>query len=569
MVKWRVAARIPVSNEEDRPALPRTKLLFFNPDNLYRFIHAHGVPRAGERSLILMEGQPANPAFGLRRCFMLCLPALLIGALLRIWFLAAIPEAYYGSDSPSYFEATAKLWSRNHGRTLFTEKRRWLYPMLLMPLPLLPVSPARTIPIFQALLGLGTVFGVGWITGNVTRLRAVWVPVVTTLCAISPKILWYEHEVVAESVFLALFVLTVALAMPPGSLLDRKRLFWFFVSAAGVAALKPHGRGIWLGCILYALLITGNPLRWGGRCWGALAAALVIMLTSGEKQQANWLLLDSTLPLVNLDAPKWKEYRDAIRPLVLQARQELDQYAWAQQKYKKQLGDGNPATIDPVWANLTRREKEFSEVCGGLGKEAVRAHPFTFARLAFTKIGISFASPGHYIEKMNPAEFWRSQTEQNADHWSDVRRQLHWFYGMEKPGYDQKATERASYHNATLPFLAAVSNAMVWMRDNSDAAGKHWLTPCWPIVLAAFGFLACLTPARLAPLSLLWLPTSLCLVSVHAIGDYNSQYVQPVEWVLLVFIAIGLDAFIEALRSLATPSMAKATPATALQQAES
>jgi len=495
---------------------------------------------------------------------MLCLPALLIGALLRIWFLAAIPEAYYGSDSPSYFEATAKLWTRNHGRTLFTEKRRWLYPMLLMPLPVLPISPARTIPILQSLLGLGTVFGIGWIAGNLTRLRAVWVPAVTILAAISPKILWYEHEVVAESVFLAMFVLAVALAMPPGSLLDRKRLFWFLLAAAGVAALKPHGRGIWLGCALYAVLVTGNPFAWGRRCWGAIVAALVIMLTSGERQQASWLLLDSTLPLVNLDGVKWREYRQALRPLVLQARQELDQYAWAQQKYKKQLGDGNPATVDPVWASLTNREEEYSEVCSGLGKEAVLAHPLTFARLAITKIGISFASPGHYLERMNPADFWRSQQKQNADRWQGVRRQLHWFYGMDRPEYEEKVKERATRQNATLPFLSAVSDSMVWMRDNTDAAGKHWLSPCWPLVLAVLGFLVCLTPSRFVAMSVLWLPTILCLVSVHAIGDYNSQYVQPVEWVGLVLIAIGLDAFVQAGCSLAARLLPKRTPAPTL-----
>ncbi len=505
----------------------------------------------------------ARPRFNLRECFLLCLPALIFGAILRIWFLAVIPEAYYGSDSPSYFEATAKLWSRNHGRTLFTEKRRWLYPMLLMPLPALPLSPARTIPILQSILGLATVYGIGWVAGNLTRLRAVWVPAVTMLAAVSPKILWYEHEVVAECVFLAVFVLTVALAMPPGAVLDRKRLFWFLLAAAGVAALKPHGRGIWLGCVIFAALVTRNPFRWGAKCWGALAAALVIMLTSGEKQQASWLLLDSTLPLVNLEGAKWHNYREALRPLVLQARQELDQYAWAQQKYKKQLGDGNPATIDPVWASLTGREKEYSEVCGGLGKEAVRAHPFTFARLAFTKIGISFASPGHYLERMNPAEFWRSQSEQVSDHWTDFRRQLHWFYGMDRPQFEQRAAQRSVAHNATLPFLNAVSDSMAWMRDNKDAAGRHWLTPCWPLVLAALGFFVCLTPARFVATSVLWLPTILCLVSVHAIGDYNSQYVQPVEWVGLVLIAIALDAFVDAVRALASRAGARPSPAPA------
>src|SRR5258708_4115775 len=117
--------------------------------------------------------QPAHFAkpFSLRECLMLCLPALILGATLRIWFLAAIPEGSYGSDSPSYFQAVDRLW--NEHRISFSHKRRWLYPILLTPVPALPFSPAHSIPVLQHLLGLATVFGVGWIVGNLTRLRAL------------------------------------------------------------------------------------------------------------------------------------------------------------------------------------------------------------------------------------------------------------------------------------------------------------------------------------------------------------------------------------------------------------
>ncbi len=483
--------------------------------------------------------------FTLRQCLPLCLPALILGAVLRLCLLAAEPEGFYGSDSPSYFEAAAKVWSRNHGNMLFTEKRRWLYPLLLVPLPILPAGPARTIPLFQHLLGLATLFGIGWIAGNLTRLRSLWVPVVTVLAAISPKILWYEQEVVSEPVFLAAFVLTVALAMPPGALKDRKRLFWFLLAAAAVAATKPHGRGVWLGCVLCAIPLAGNPLKWGGKCWGALAAAALIMSTSGEKQQADWLLLSSTLPLVNLEAPALKPYRDAIRPLVLDARRQLDQFPWNEAKYKKALGDADPSKIDPVWASLASREKEFSMVCLALARGAIWEHPFWFARFTFTKIGISFADRGHYIERMDPQEFWKDQDRENSDNWSDHRRQLQLFYNIEEPQYAKLSAERRRRRNAALPFLSAVARRMVWMRDNQDpVTGKHWLTPCWPGVLALLGFLTCLAPGRFVRRAVLWLPASLCLISVHAIGDHNVQYVETVEWLGFLLIAVLLDAVV-------------------------
>jgi hypothetical protein len=136
---------------------------------------------------------------------------------------------------------------------------------------LFPPNPACAIPFIQHIVGIITILGLGWIVGNLTRLRFFWVPAVTLLYAVWPKVIWYEHEIVTESVFLSAFILTAALAFPVESLRDRRRLFWFFVAAAAVVALKPHGRGIWLGSILAAWLITReNPLHWGRNAWSAI-----------------------------------------------------------------------------------------------------------------------------------------------------------------------------------------------------------------------------------------------------------------------------------------------------------
>jgi len=489
---------------------------------------------------------------------MLCLPALILGAVLRLLFLVAIPEAFYGSDSPSYFQAADRLWGERH-QIRFIRKRRWLYPMLLMTSPMLPATPARSIPIIQHLLGLATIFGIGWVAGNLTRLRFLWVPSVTVLAALLPQLLWDEHEVISDSVFLAAFVLTAALAMPYGRLLDRKRLFWFLLAAAAVPALKPHGRGIWLGCVLYAVLVTGNPLKWNFKCWGTILAAVFIFLSSGEKRQGDWLLLDSALPLVDLNAPKWKQYRDALRPLVLRARQESGQYAWDEKDYKKALGDGNPKLIDPVWANLVPRQTEYLEVCRGLAFGAIFAHPFTFAELTIAKIGIAFAHSSKLEEKMNPAAFWKTQESENSGRWLHDASQLGLFYQMDQPRYEKLVQERQARRNAIVPFLHAFSEKLAWLREYRDSAtGNYYLGPGWLGVLAAFGFLVCLLPGRFAATSVLWLPAILYLVTVFAIGNGKGDYVQPVSWVGLVLAAIGLDQAIHAAHRLVSGLRAKA-----------
>jgi len=479
-----------------------------------------------------------NAAFGWRRCLLLCLPAILVGAAIRVAFLTAIPEGFYGADSPSYFVAAERIWQEH--RISFPARRRWLYPLLLVPSPALLVSPARSAPVLQHLLGLATLFGIGWITGCLTKLRNLWIPAVTLIAAILPQMVWDEHELISETVFLALFVLTAALAMPPGALKDRKRLFWFLLSAAAVASVKPHGRGIWLGCVVFAVLPAGNPFKWGGKCWGALGAAALIILTSGEKQQGDWLLLSSTLPLVKLEGSKWKEYRDSLRPIVLRARAEGDQYPWDQKGYKKPLSDPDPSKIGPVWAGLTTREKEFSKVCAGLAREAILDHPFAFANITATKIGIAFANCDILDPKLEPPAFWELQQTVNDDRWKNHPSELRLFYGMDQADYEKKVAERQTRHNPLYLPLKAAASRVAWMHEYKDA-GKYRLAPGWLGVLALLGLLFCFTPARFAATSVLWLPAFLYLLTVFAIADRKAEYVQPVEWIGLVLAAIALD----------------------------
>jgi len=59
----------------------------------------------------------------------LCVPALLIGLVVRLMFLTATPESYYGPDSNSYFNTARAAWV-DHDLS-FNSKRRFLYPLCL------------------------------------------------------------------------------------------------------------------------------------------------------------------------------------------------------------------------------------------------------------------------------------------------------------------------------------------------------------------------------------------------------------------------------------------------------
>ncbi len=480
--------------------------------------------------------------FTWRQCLWLCVPALVVGAILRIWLSVAIPEGFFGPDSNSYFETTTRAWLKHSLKV--SDKRRWIYPVLLVPTPLIPPSPARVIPIAQHAVGLVTILGLGWIVGNLTRFRGLWVPLVTTLYAVWPRTLWYEHEIVAESIFLSAFVLMTALAFPIGVLKDRRRLFWFLLAAALVVAVKPHGRGIWLAALLVAALITRNPLKWDWKCWGAVGVGLLVVLTSGKSSQGNWLLLNSALPLIPTEGEKWPEYREVLKPLITETRRDGLSYAWTQGLYKKRLNNPDPDAVSPIWAKLIKDKLKFSEVCSTLAREGILAHPITFAQLTVMKSLIALRDE-ESESAFTPERFWALQATRNDSRWIDDPREMELVYKMNAAQYATLTAERATRSFGAAPFLARLPRTFALLdADYDDVGRKFTLRPYWMGILVLLGLAVCLLPRRFAATSVLWLPVGCYFVTVFAVGDRLPRYVQPVEWVGWVLVVVGLDALL-------------------------
>ena len=334
-------------------------------------------------------GTPPQAAVPFQQVLLLCVPALIIGLVFRVSFLIAIPEVYYGADSNSYFEAAWKLWTQ--GDFILNAKRRFLYPIVLIFMPLLPGSTAVGTAVVQHLLGLVVIVGIGWVVAQMTRLPNLWVPLVTCVAAIWPRMLWYEHEMIAEVWLLAAFVAAVAIAVPCGSLKDPRRLFWFLIAAAAIVASKPHGRPLWLGLMVVAVAMAGNPLKWEKKSLAVLAFAVLIILTAGSGQQGSWLFLNSTLPFVQTQGEPYAEYRAILRPLVEKARANLPNYATQQSRYKKVLNGSRPDLGDE-WPALAKNKKLYKKVATRLALEGVISHPLEYAHLVLRKIA---AAAGH------------------------------------------------------------------------------------------------------------------------------------------------------------------------------
>ncbi|HEX8371171.1 MAG TPA: hypothetical protein VF585_00190, partial [Chthoniobacterales bacterium] len=324
-----------------------------------------------------------------------------------------------------------------------------------------------------------------------------------------------------------------------------RRLFWFLIAAALVAAWKPHGRGIWMACVLIALWRNGNPLHWARRSWGALAFALVVILSSGSSGQGSWLLLNSVLPLVPLEGKAYAEERAALQPLLLEARSVHQNYAWEQVNFKYRLNSPKAEVVSEKWADTVRKGRHFNKVCRTLAFEALRADPLTFARYTLQKLGIAL-SEGGWIKRFQPKNFWPDQNDENSSRWKKRPKEVRLLYRMDAAEYDQMARERGQRQFAPARFIRRITEGWGYFRQNLSPSGNS-LSLRLTGWLALAGLLCASLPRNVKRLSILWLPATFYAVTVFAVGDRLGRYAYPLNWLGVILIAIALDHMLQLL----------------------
>lgn len=290
-----------------------------------------------------------------RKFLILMVPALLVGLTLRVALMAAIPEGFFGADSNSYYELSHNLYAE--GFVYLNEKRRWLYPIFLALVDGLPAPALSLVPAIQHFVGLLTVVGIGWCTAQLVDRPRMVVPVVTVLAAVWPRMLWYEHEFIAESFLLAAYVAVIALLLTPNIAQSRQGLIVLMAAFVLLAGMKGAGRFLWLGSVLGLFLIHHDPRKW---LWGKVsyflaALSVVLVSTVGKSSQGDWLALSSALPLVRVEGDPHAHYRDLLKPHVLEPRLSGEDYPWIMKFYKKRLSSKSPDAIHPDWVKLKKK----------------------------------------------------------------------------------------------------------------------------------------------------------------------------------------------------------------------
>ena len=370
--------------------------------------------------------------------------------------------------------------------------------------------------------------------------------------------LWHEQEVIAETLLLFTVVLAVALTLPEGSLKRSSRLFWFLIAATVIVAVKPHGRPIWLGLLISAMLIAGWPWHWDRKNIFAIVGSVAIMLSSGSSEQGAWLLLSSSLPMVRTEGAKYAEYRAVLKPYIEETRADLGQYPWKQGRYKKLLAESKgDETLGPAWTKLHKNPQEFAKVAKSLAFDGIFHAPFTYAGLVLRKMCMVL-SDDNAGDRLIPEDFWHEQESNNKTRWEDRPKEMELLYEMNHDQYRALVAERQERRAWYEPYLPIFTQTFIWTKTNEHDKSHRKLEPAWFGLLALLGLVSCFRPTRWRATSPLWLSLILYMGIIFSVGDTVSRYLLPVDWIGMVFVALGLDWVLGLVWTVKSPEPAEA-----------
>ena len=267
---------------------------------------------------------------------LLCAPALLIGLLLRIALTAQLPFAYFHDDTSDFLVTADRLL--NDSSLQIHGKKTFLVPVVYT-VPFLVRAPALiVVPIFQHLLGLGLVLLVGLLCRLWFQKWRVFIIPLTVLAALNPFYLWYEHTLMAETIFVFATVL-VAVAGTLYALEQSRARFGFFLSALVLeAGARPEGKLFFGFAILLVVFLHWRRWRsdWPRFAIVVLLAGIIHLITPSS--QAGLLLYTSLARLT----PGELKSAPGFEPYIAPMRAELERlwresYSYPRVRHRKEI----------------------------------------------------------------------------------------------------------------------------------------------------------------------------------------------------------------------------------------
>jgi len=132
---------------------------------------------------------------------------------------------------------------------------------------------------------------------------------------------------------------------------------------------------------------------------------------------------------------------------------------------------------------------------------------------------------------------------------------------MDQPAYEALAAEQRQHKEWYEPYIFHFAQTFAWMRV--EGRSPRTLHPAWFGLVAVFGFLTCLRPSRWRETAPLYLSLLFFLGIIFSIGDSVARYLEPVEWIGIIFVALGFDWLLALVwRTPAPPAESKPSDST-------
>jgi hypothetical protein len=494
----------------------------------------------------------------LREAICWAIPALIIGAVLRILFMAYLPYAFWGADSRSFYSFAHKLFYS--GSLSLGDKRRYLYPILMVPITLLPGAPLRWLAFFQHTFGLLSLLPLAYAIRKSLTFWRLWIVPITVVYAGLPIILWDEHELLGDHLFFALLLWTFGgwtAWVSQEQLARAQRMFWvFFVPFTLFILTKPSGRFVWPG-ILLALLMVKAWRVLDGKQYVALLLLIIVTPTVGSRKQGAWLFYNSVFPLTRLDTPLHAEYKAEIRDMIERYRRDIDIYHVLEDKEPFYfLRDPSEQDTRPLWKALGADERLKDKIYMDLAIEGVKARPDLFLYIGLERVvfdaNVSAYGVSHYEDGQFTERTQVFYDEAQKDEGSPVRLA----FAMPKKGpippYDiyQHTLEPAPGSwpaRVVRAWVGAYGQKLDFLRY--PPGGKEQLKV--PLVKVTFlgwwffaGILLSFTPGYWRTLGAWALISVGYVFGVYLISVDNVHYIAPAWSIFFVLLAVPAEAIL-------------------------
>jgi hypothetical protein len=309
-----------------------------------------------------------------------------------------MPYAFYHDDTPDFLTTPDRLLF-DHKLELHA-KKTFLVPTVFTVPFVLHIPALIAIPVFQHAVGLGLVVVVGLLCRLWFRSWKIFIVPLTILTAANPFLLWYEHTLMAETIY----VFCTALVALAGTLyvLERSIRRFVFLAVALVleAGARPEGKLLFGFGIFVLVLLHAREWR---TMWPRVAAMLVLGITMHfltKTSQAGLLLYTSVVRLTPTDlkiAPGFDPYVAPIRESLQQRWAEHPQFPKVRDRRAVAEAVGRYLKENDAQRNSGHRS--VNEFCLKLASETCRRNISQLPELAYHKFrAVASESPSGLLD---------------------------------------------------------------------------------------------------------------------------------------------------------------------------